>query len=82
MNHDYEGPHFPARDAARWRYTLIPMYRLKPTLQGWEKDPAPEWLVGLRTEGGKRVVRESKGRYRLLGTDPPVLLTSDHPDAV
>jgi hypothetical protein len=82
VDHDFEGPPFPARDQARWRYTLIPMYRLKPTPEGWERDRSPEYLVGLRTEGGKRVERLAKGRYRLAGKGPAVLLTSDHPDAV
>lgn len=82
MDHDYEGPAFPARDSAGWRYTLIPMYRLKPTRHGWERDTSPEYLAGLRTEHGKRVERVAHGRYRVVGSDPSAVLTSDHPDAV
>ena len=79
---DYEGTPFPARDAARWRYVLVPLYRLKPVRGGWERDLSPEFLVRLRTEGGRWVEREAKGRYRLVDRDPPVILFSDHPDAV
>ena len=82
MDHDYEGPAFTARDAAGWRYTLIPMYRLKPTRRGWERDISPEYLAGLRTERGKRVERIAKGKYRIAGAAPSAVLTSDHPDAV
>lgn len=80
--YDYEGPPFPARDAAGWRYTLVPAYRLKPVHGGWERDTSPDYLVRLRTIGGRWVERLAKGSYRLPDRDPPVLLTSDHPDAV
>lgn len=82
MDHDYEGPAFPARDAAGWRYTLIPMYRLKPTRHGWERDTSPQYLAGLRTEHGKRVEWVGPGTYRIVGGDPSTVLTSEHPDAV
>lgn len=58
------------------------MYRLKATRHGWERDRSPEYLVGFRTEAGKRAERLAKGRYRLSDAEPPIILTSDHPDAV
>ncbi|HEX6985291.1 MAG TPA: hypothetical protein VF170_07935 [Planctomycetaceae bacterium] len=80
--YDYEGVPFRARDADGQEYVLTPLYRLKATAAGWEKDRAPEYCVGLRTEIWQWVTREGAGRYRITDTDPPTVLTSDDPEAV
>lgn len=80
--YDYEGTPFPAVDGAGRGFFLTPLYRFETTPAGDERVAMPEYLVRLRTDGWRWADREAKGRYRLGEREPPVILTSDHPDAV
>lgn len=79
---DFEGSPFPAVDADGRRHTLTPLFRLKPVDGGWERDPSPEYLLGLRTGLRQWADRSGKGRYRLADRYPEAVLTSEHADAV
>lgn len=82
QGYDYEGTRFLARDAAGNEYHLTPLYRLKPTPTGWERDESSEYLVRLRTDLWRWADRDAKGRYRLIDREPNLVLTSDDPNAV
>lgn len=82
IRYDYEGMPFHARDGSGRQYLLTPLYRLKATDSGWQRDVAPEYCAGLRTEFWQWVTREATGRYLITDTDPPTPLVSDDPLAV
>jgi hypothetical protein len=80
--YDFEGTRFSAWTDDGTEFHLTPLYRLKPTPSGWERDTSPEYLVRLRTDLWRWAERIEHGRYRLIDREPNLVLTSNDPNAV
>jgi hypothetical protein len=82
MRYDYEGKTFSAFDDDGRGYLLAPVYRYRDRIAG--RTFAPGDCVGLLTEDGRWVRRDSRGRYAIMGTATAseVALTSGAEGAV